>query len=330
MLTMPAHLKLFSALLCCLLVLGACAPRVQDFQPGLMAANIQDDNFVSEDGKRLPLRIWPAQGQPAAVLLALHGFNMYSNYFDEPATWWAGRGITTYAYDQRGFGAAPEAGIWGGGAAMASDARALLALLARRHPDLPIYLLGDSMGAAVALLAMTGPDIKSMEGSKITGVILVAPGLWGGQSMHPILRFGLWLSAHTMPWNTATGSSLKRRASDNVTMLRALGRDGLVIRHTRIDAVYGVTRLMGRAFDAAPDLQQPTLILYGERDEIVPAAPVLQTIANFPEPPKFALYPEGWHMLLRDLQAEVVWKDIAAWIRDPAAPLPSGVQQLSR
>ncbi len=29
-------------------------------------------------------------------------------------------------------------------------------------------------------------------------------------------------------------------------------------------------------------------------------------------------------MLLRDLQAEIVWRDIAAWLEDPAARLPSG------
>ena len=281
---------------------------------------------MTEDGKALPLRTWPARDRPKAVLLALHGFNMYSNYFAEPASWWAGRGITTYAYDQRGFGAAPEASIWGGGDAMAADARTMLALLAQRHPDLPIYLLGDSMGAAVAVLAMTGPEADAAR-TRTAGVILVAPGLWGGSSMHPVLRVGLWLSAHTIPWNTATGSSLHRRASDNIPMLRALGRDKLVIRHTRIDAVYGVTQLMGRAFDAAPHLRRPSLILYGKRDEIVPAGPVFETIARLPKTPRVALYPDGWHMLLRDLQAKVVWNDIASWIDDPAAPLPSGKQQ---
>lgn len=323
---MPGHVKPFTALVGLLVLLGACAPRVQDFQPGLMAAEIGADAFVTEDGKRLPLRTWPAPGRPKAILLALHGFNMHSDYFAQPATSWAARGITTYAYDQRGFGAAPQARIWGGGGAMASDARAFLALLARRHPGLPIFLLGDSMGAAVAVLAMTGPQ-AGPEATGITGLVLVAPALWGGQSMHPLLRLGLWLSAHTMPWNTATGGSLKRRASDNIPMLRALGRDPLVIRQTRIDAVYGVTQLMGRAFDAAPGLQQSALVLYGERDEIVPAGPVHRTIARLPNPPKFALYPEGWHMLLRDLQAEVVWRDIAAWMLDPVAPLPSGNQQ---
>jgi hypothetical protein len=38
-----------------------------------------------------------------------------------------------------------------------------------------------------------------------------------------------------------------------------------------------------------------------------------------------AVYRNGWHMLLRDLEGETVWRDIAAWIADPAiAALPSG------
>jgi len=37
-----------------------------------------------------------------------------------------------------------------------------------------------------------------------------------------------------------------------------------------------------------------------------------------------AYYAHGWHMLLRDLQAETVWRDAEGFMRDPAAPLPSG------
>ncbi|MBC7135915.1 MAG: hypothetical protein H5U25_09810 [Oceanibaculum nanhaiense] len=37
-----------------------------------------------------------------------------------------------------------------------------------------------------------------------------------------------------------------------------------------------------------------------------------------------ALYPEGWHMLLRDLNGPVVLRDVMAWLEDWEAPLPSG------
>jgi alpha-beta hydrolase superfamily lysophospholipase len=85
---------------------------------------------------------------------------------------------------------------------------------------------------------------------------------------------------------------------------------------------------MDQALAAAPRLDVPALLLYGEKDEIVPLEPTLQLWRSLPaaaaDEQRIALYADGWHMLLRDLNADVVIADIAAWIADPAASLPSG------
>ena len=94
----------------------------------------------------------------------------------------------------------------------------------------------------------------------------------------------------------------------------------------------GLANLMDRALAAAPRVGRnpplPVLILYGEKDEVIPRGPTRQFLAALPDPPPapraVALYADGWHMLMRDLQAPVVIGDIAAWIADPARPLPSG------
>jgi hypothetical protein len=39
---------------------------------------------------------------------------------------------------------------------------------------------------------------------------------------------------------------------------------------------------------------------------------------------RVAVYPNGYHMLTRALGAKVELEDLAAWLTDPAAPLPSG------
>jgi len=59
----------------------------------------------------------------------------------------------TYAYDQRGFGKSPTRGRWPGTDTLVEDARAVAALLHERYPDLPIYVVGESMGGALALVA---------------------------------------------------------------------------------------------------------------------------------------------------------------------------------
>jgi hypothetical protein len=147
----------------------------------------------------------------------------------------------------------------------------------------------------------------------------------------------LWFAAHSVPWMTFTGEGLQIQPSDNVAMLRALGRDPLVIKATRVDAIYGLVGLMDRAWDAAGSLKGPALVLYGAHEEVIPPEVALKMLRRLPPdflsgtgPNRAALYPRGYHMLLRDIHAAVVQQDVLAWIEHHDAPLPSGGDQLAR
>lgn len=304
------------------LLLSACAAATHPAGPDIQSPVLEADAIIAADGARLPLRSWlPATG-PGAVVVAVHGMNDYSNAFDGPGKALAAKGFAVYAYDQRGFGRGPHPGWWSSTAAMAADLRAVVRLLAARHPQSPLYLLGESMGGAVAIEAAVHaamPEVK--------GVILSAPAVWGRASMPWYQRAALWLAYRVAPGWTVTGRGLKIQPSDNIEMLRALSRDPLVIKETRVDAIHGMVDLMDAAQADAPLLDLPALLLYGAHDEIIPPEPTWAAVAALPRlggGQRAALYANGWHMLLRDLQAQVVIDDIAAWIADPSAALPSG------
>jgi acylglycerol lipase len=306
------------------LLVSACAPRIHAPGPALTAARMTEDAIVSADGVNLPLRRWlPETGRPSAVILALHGFNDYSNFFDDPGQFLAQRyQIISYAYDQRGFGETLNTGLWAGVQAYVDDARTAVRMVKAKHPGLPVYVLGDSMGGAVAMVMMS-----SDHAPHIDGTILAGPAVWGRVTMPWYQRLALWVGANTMPWMTLTGKGLKIRPSDNIEMLIELGKDPLIIKETRIGTIYGLANLMDRALESAPDFEVPALILYGQRDEIVPKKPTALMLSALPKASKsiqkIALYEGGYHMLLRDIPAATVWKDIAAWIKAPAKPLPS-------
>jgi len=305
----------------CLLA-GACAPQLRPMGPPTTVPAIAGDRLVAADGVRLPLRVWRPDGKATAAIVALHGFNDYSNAVAMPAPFWAKRGIVTYAYDQRGFGDAPDRGYWPGTATLVDDLRAAVAAVRRRHPGLPLYVLGVSMGGAVVMTALADGGIAGADGA-----VLAAPAVWGRAHMNFLERGALWLAANTVPWLALTVSGVPIEPSDNIPMLRAYSRDPKVIHATRIDAVKGLVDLMDAAYDAAPRLgATPVLMLYGRRDHLVPADPSLAVMRALAKDPaaRTALYEGGHHMLLRDLAAERVWRDIAAWIADRAAPLPSG------
>lgn len=317
---------LISILLCIGVLLG-CMPMI--YPPGVKnyTAQLLGNTIVTEDGARLPLRSWLPETEPKAVIIALHGFNDYSRFFDQPGRFFSKLGFASFAYDQRGFGAAPKRGRWAGNKAYVDDLKTAARLMTQRYPKLPIYLLGESMGGAVIITAMSRKDRP-----EVAGIILAAPALWSRETMPWYQTSLLWTLAHSLPWLTLTGEGVKVTPSDNVEMLRALGRDPWVIKSTRVETLYGLTNLMDKAFDSARMLNANTLLLYGEKDEIIPKEPTYAFLQQFltahPASEKtIAFYRHGYHMLLRDLQGETIWQDIAAWIEAGPGKLPSGADQ---
>ena len=285
-----------------------CEPRIEKAQ------------FVTDDGSLLPVRIWLPQEEPIkAVIVALHGFDDYSNFFATPGKYFSSQGIASYAYDQRGFGGTSGRGFWFDIEAYTNDLSCFVNELRKRHQGVPIYILGESMGGAITIAAMTRnhpPDVD--------GVVLVAPAVWGRETMPWYQRWLLAVASHTLPWFHLTGDGMNVWPSDNKVMLRSFGRDPQVIKATRIDAVYGLSNLMDEALAQADKLQKPTLVQYGENDQIIPKEPMLHMLHKMPKTARKAFYKQGYHMLLRDLQGEKPMADITAWIADHNNPFPYG------
>ncbi|MBL6927710.1 MAG: alpha/beta hydrolase [Rhodospirillales bacterium] len=311
------------AIVVALSLLGACAPRIQEPGPAISEPTLGADAFVAADGARLPIRIWESEAPPAAVILAVHGFNDYSNAYADLGAYLAANGFTLYAYDQRGFGQTDHIGMWPGEDALIGDLTAVAREIRNKHAQIPLIIMGESMGGAVVMVAMTRSDAPPADAA-----ILFAPAVWGRETMPWYQRAALAVASYTVPWLKLTGEGLNIRASDNIEMLRALGRDPLFIKKTRVDALHGVTDLMDKALAAAPHLKTPALVLYGEKDEIIPREPTLRMLDRLPGQgageQRIALYENGFHMLFRDLDRKIVWRDVLSWMRDRHAALPSG------
>jgi len=321
------------------LLLGGCAATFQPMGPIIESAHLNPDTVVTPDGVPLPLRAWlPDAGVPVqAVILALHGFNDYSNAFEAPGRYFAAHGIATYAYDQRGFGAGLRPGIWPTEDTLIADLHTVAALVRGKHPGIPFYLLGESMGGAVVLSALAAPTPAGFEPLAPTGVILSAPAVWDRDSLTTLQRAALWVSYRTVPWLRLTAPrELKIRPSDNIEMLRALSRDPLVIKGTRVDAVEGLVQLMSRAAASASSLPVPALVLYGRNEQVIPRAPIEKVLAALPRTlpngkgrVTVGIYDQGYHMLMRDLNGEIVLRDMVSWIVNPTVPLASGADERS-
>ena len=172
------------------------------------------------------------------------------------------------------------------------------------------------MGAAVVLVALATGRCES-----VSGAVLVAPAVWGGDTFNGIYRAVLWLGAHLLPGLRVTGRNLNIVVTDNRRVIEQLRADPLVIKETRIDALHGIVGLMDAALAAVPRTRVPLLVLYGARDEVIPDRSLCELSTRLGDSATVRLYPDGYHLLLRDLQARVVWYDIAGWLAGgPADP----------
>jgi len=307
------------------LFLAACAAVTAPpgTQPG--AARLENAFFTARDGLRLPMREWNAEGEPRAVILALHGMSDYSNAFDGPGKQWAKAGITTLAFDQRGFGAGPNTGLWGGNDVMRRDLADFAAVARTRFPGVPIFGLGESMGGAVLLSALADPHPPQLD-----GVILVAPAVWSRSDMPLLYRVALFAAAHAWPGlilsNNAASRVITIYPSDNIEMLRALARDPLFQKKTRADALFGLVNLMDEARAAPARITvtpPPILLLTGLKDMIIPRAPTDGVIADLGARAQVRRYDQGYHMLLRDLEGPQVNQDVADWVLKVPAGQPN-------
>ena len=318
-------------LVCALLVLCGCAPSFAPPVESGVKPQVAADAIIARDGTRLPLRRWDAEGgqdsnKPRAVIVALHGMSDYSNAFDMPGKVWAKLGITTLAYDQRGFGMNANPGIWAGAETMRADLDDALAAARARYPGVPVFALGESMGGAVVLTALACADASAdapksnCKPPAADGIILVAPAVWSRGDMPLTYRVALFLAAHLVPGvilsNNAAGRVVTIIPSDNIEMLRALGRDPLFQKKTRTDTLFGLVNLMDEARTAPERITSapPILFLYGANDQIIPAKPTESVVKALDGKATVKHYDHGYHMLLRDLEGERVDKDVADWI----------------
>lgn len=344
------------------LLLSACAPLQQNALATTTdeVPDFSDSWFTSFDGARLGLDTYraraPGQGagpcddgggidldtvaaasscaaaaevyaaEPDVVIIAVHGMNDYAGAFIDAAEWWSANGATVYAYDQRGFGRSPGWMIWPSHAVMRQDLETAVGVARARHPGAKVAVVGESMGAAVAVSTFAVPGTGQPD-----VLILSGPGFRGWSALPLLYSASLWVASHVRPdWIVVPPDGVGIVATDNNRKLREMWFDPLVQKSNRIDSVFGVVSIMEEADQAISRLPPsvPALLLYGARDEMIPVEGVQRATAKMPPHVQTAYYLNGYHLLLNDLQAHKVWEDILAFARDPKSPLPSGAPPL--
>jgi alpha-beta hydrolase superfamily lysophospholipase len=266
--------------------------------------------FSATDGQTIPYRLWPAR-DPRALVLLLHGALDYSGAFDELGPRLARHRLSALAIDQRGFGATSTRGTWGGQERMIRDViEAALFLRMRYGSDLPLFVLGESMGAAIAIhSAARVPDLD------LAGLVLSSPGavsgLWRrivGGLLARIFRFCL----------PNGGFRIERvSASDHApsAAIRLLG-DPMVLRQVRPETLFGLLRLSLSAIDEAEHVRVPVLTMVGERDDVLRLDCIRRLHDGLAGEKQWAYFADAPHLLLHWKDNDRVVRMVLGWVDD--------------
>jgi alpha-beta hydrolase superfamily lysophospholipase len=271
-------------------------------------AHLRCGQLVASDGAVIPYRLWRAREARAAVLL-LHGAFDYSAAFDEIGPRLARRGFSALAIDQRGFGATASRGTWSGASRMMEDAcDAARFLLGRAQAGVPLFLLGESMGGAVAIHAAASGHVPQLK-----GLVLAAPGALASAFRQRMLALlaaaarGLAGDAELV-FERLSGWELTPAAA-----IRLIG-DPLVMRRIRPDMLCGMADLAFSSIAEAANIRVPALTMVGARDEIIRRSCIRHLFDNLGGEKTWRVVPEAPHLLLHWRRGAEVLREATAWM----------------
>ncbi|NNN04393.1 MAG: alpha/beta fold hydrolase [Elusimicrobia bacterium] len=128
--------------------------RALHMRPEQAGAKYEAVNFLSADGTKLCGLWFPARPGPAkGVIVQFHGNGENETSHFLYVYWLALEGWDVLAFDYRGYGASGGEKSLDGSVA---DGKAALAFARSRAPGLPLVVIGQSLGGALALAALDG------------------------------------------------------------------------------------------------------------------------------------------------------------------------------
>ncbi len=282
--------------------------------------------FAASDGANVPYRFWRA-AEPRALLLLLHGACDYSGAFDEIGPQLARRGFSCLAFDQRGFGATASRGNWAGTERMAADTADAIGFLRRRaDAELPLFIVGESMGGAIAV--HTAAKFARLD---IGGLVLVAPGALASAVRRVLYGWmtraiGLWARGSEVVFERVSGWELTPAAA-----IRLIG-DPLVMRGIKPEIFAGLIALGSAAVKEARKVDVPVLTLVAGKDDLLRQPCIRRLHDNLAGEKRWTVVENAPHLLLHWRGGETVLREVTHWMLNQvmvkAAPSRKGEVQV--
>jgi alpha-beta hydrolase superfamily lysophospholipase len=279
-----------------------------------------ESSFRTRTGHWLYQRSWlptpvasgaAGSGEAERALLLVHGLAEHSGRYERVASWFAARGCAVHAYDQRGHGRSEgERCYVGRFDEYLDDLEQVLARVRAVHPDLPLFLLGHSMGGLVvsAFLAERKPAVS---GAVATGAALSLSPLLSGLRLAAARAASLFAPRLRVPVGLDANG-----LSRDPEVVRAYQADPYVERRVSLSLAVEIASAARRTLASGQRVGVPLLLLHGEADPICEPTGSAQLHATVGTPgSRFRSYANLRHEILNEPEAPAVMQEILEWLQ---------------
>jgi acylglycerol lipase len=247
---------------------------------------------------------------PRGVLLLCHGLGEHAGRYGNVVDAVVPDGWAVYGLDQRGHG------LSGGRRAhieryadFLTDFDVFRRTVVARHPDLPVVLLGHSMGGQIALAyALDHQD-------DLAGLVLSAPALAGDVVPKPVVPL-LRALGRVAPRLRLAGIDVTKISKDPA-VVAAYQADRLV-HHGKPTLALGLSIVGQFAVlpERARDLTLPLLLQHGSVDALTDPVGTRLLAATAGSADKTVLWYDGlWHEIYNEPERARPLADLRAWLR---------------
>lgn len=293
-----------------------------------------------DDSMMLDYTKWEAKAAKACVLI-VHGMAEHSKRYHDFATHLIQTDVQVYAYDQRGHGSSvksiDEIGYFGKGGwtKVIEDVGTMLSLIKEENPNVPVYLMGHSMGSFVAR------EYASHHSFELDGLIISGTGASSGiqgKLLTGLTKLQSKLRGPAGPC-TFVDNITKKTFNKNIKPLRTnfdwLSRDEKEVDKYIADPYCGtvfscsffsdlfqaVERVNSVAYVDRMNKTLPIYIFSGAKDPIGEHSVGVKKVHALFEACGFSdlsmkLYKDGRHEMLNELNKNEVFEDVKNWLNN--------------
>jgi alpha-beta hydrolase superfamily lysophospholipase len=265
--------------------------------------------FPGAGGLSLFRRAWLPETARRSVLL-VHGWAEHSGRYEHVGEWLAARGCAVHAFDHRGHGR--SAGARGHARRfddLLDDVALALARVRDEHPELPVFLVGHSMGGLVvaAFVAERAPEIA---GAVTSGAALALAERMPALRLR-LLRLLARIAPRLRTARPISGEGLSR----DPEVARAYELDPLVLREMTLGFGAAFLGAIERTAAAGAKVRVPLLMLHGADDPLCLAEGSRRFFAGLAAAESdLRVYPGLRHEIFNEPEREAVFADLLDWL----------------